>query len=215
MTQMTCNDCGLECERRAPRQLRCKPCAAVRIASEARRRAREWHHANKGRAAATAATWRAANSDRAVARAAAWNQANPGRRKVIISESAKRCRQLDPERFKAKRAARRADPGVRLHEACSAAIRTSLRGCKGGQKWECLVGYTIADLRAHLERQFTRRMTWDNYGDWHVDHILPVSGFTFTSADDPDFRACWALTNLRPLWAPANMSKSNKRTLLL
>lgn len=58
-------------------------------------------------------------------------------------------------------------------------------------------------------------MSWNNYGEWHVDHIVPVASFSFASADDADFKACWAITNLRPLWADANMQKHDKRTHLI
>jgi hypothetical protein len=44
---------------------------------------------------------------------------------------------------------------------------------------------------------------------------VPISAFTFTSADDPAFRACWALSNLRPLESSANIRKGAKRLHLL
>jgi hypothetical protein len=58
-------------------------------------------------------------------------------------------------------------------------------------------------------------MTWDNMKEWHLDHIVPKSAFTYASPDDPEFRACWALANLRPLWKKANLKKSAERTHLL
>lgn len=111
-----------------------------------------------------------------------------------------------------------ANPQFKLHSNTSRAIRAALRD-KGGKKWEHLVGYTAEDLRLHLERQFTRGMGWHNYGKgagkWHIDHIVPQSAFDFASPDDPDFRACWALTNLRPLWGTKNISKHASREFLL
>ncbi|OAM77705.1 hypothetical protein A3840_08725 [Devosia elaeis] len=91
----------------------------------------------------------------------------------------------------------------------------SANGGKGGKSWTELVGYGVSELRAHLERQFLPGMTWDNKSEWHIDHIVPQSSFNYTSTDDPDFRACWALTNLRPLWARDNVRKQAKRTHLL
>ena len=79
-----------------------------------------------------------------------------------------------------------------------------------------LCGYTIDDLRQHLERQFVRGMSWENMGSgWHIDHIVPLSSFSFSSVTCPEFRAAWALSNLRPLWATENMSKGARRTHLL
>jgi hypothetical protein len=81
--------------------------------------------------------------------------------------------------------------------------------------WTKLVGYGADDLRRHLERQFVKGMSWDNFGEWHVDHIVPISRFVFASADDEQFKQCWSLTNLRPLWARENVSKGARRDLLL
>jgi hypothetical protein len=53
-------------------------------------------------------------------------------------------------------------------------------------------------------------MTWENYGDWHIDHKIPVSAFNFSKASDIDFKRCWKLSNLQPLWAAQNVSKGNK-----
>lgn len=104
----------------------------------------------------------------------------------------------------------------RIRNYFTAAICHSLKGStKGGRSWETILGYTADDLRQHLERQFAKGMSWDNYGEWHVDHIVPVASFTFSSADDAEFKACWSLTNLRPLWAADNMSKKHKRTHLI
>ena len=53
-------------------------------------------------------------------------------------------------------------------------------------------------------------MNWDNYGEWHVDHIIPKSSFNFSSKHDKEFKECWALDNLQPLWAEDNIAKSDK-----
>ena len=81
------------------------------------------------------------------------------------------------------------------------------RGVKKTNKTFALLGYTIEELMTHLEKQFTEGMTWDNYGEWHVDHIRPMTSFNFTSSDDPEFKECWDLSNLQPLWWNDNLSK--------
>ena len=74
---------------------------------------------------------------------------------------------------------------------------------------ECLP-YSIEDLCKHFESKFTEGMTWDNYGDWHIDHVKPDSWFTYSSTDDQGFKDSWALENLQPLWAKDNISKNNR-----
>lgn len=110
---------------------------------------------------------------------------------------------------------RREIPAVSISERMSAGIKNSLRDGKAGRSWESLVGYTVSDLTAHLERQFLPGMNWNNRGDWHIDHIVPVAEFKFESPEDEAFRRCWSLPNLRPMWAQDNVRKSATRTHLL
>lgn len=109
---------------------------------------------------------------------------------------------------------RRSTAKGRLEANVSRALNRALRGRKNGEPSFTLLGFTVEDLMAHLERQFQRGMTWDNYGKWHVDHILPLASFDYSSSSDSDFARAWALTNLRPLWARENISKGAKRLLL-
>lgn len=78
-----------------------------------------------------------------------------------------------------------------------------------------LLGFTRDELMANLERQFVKGMTWRNMGEWHIDHVVPKSSFEFTTAEDANFKRCWALTNLRPLWSEKNLSKGSKVEFLL
>ncbi len=110
------------------------------------------------------------------------------------------------------------DPAFRLRIALSSRMSRALKSrgsSKGRENWEGLVGYTLQELKAHIERQFANGMSWDNYGEWHLDHIVPVAAFNWKTPDDPEFKACWALTNLRPLWASENFRKRASRLHLL
>lgn len=79
-----------------------------------------------------------------------------------------------------------------------------------------ILGYSAVELRYYIEKLFTPGMSWENYGEWHIDHIIPVSKF---SKDTPVHIVC-ALDNLQPLWATSreiddifyegNINKSNK-----
>jgi hypothetical protein len=60
-------------------------------------------------------------------------------------------------------------------------------------------------LRARLEVKFQQGMSWDNYGQWHIDHIKPLAKFDLT--DRTQFLAACHYTNLQPLWAEDNLSK--------
>jgi hypothetical protein len=69
-----------------------------------------------------------------------------------------------------------------------------------------LLGYTAEDLKQHLEKLFRDGMSWENYGEWHIDHIKPISSFD----KDADPKVINSLENLQPLWALENYVKSNK-----
>lgn len=110
------------------------------------------------------------------------------------------------------------NPTFRLNRRMSAGINHSLKKrntSKRGCSWMKLIDYTLNELSTHIERQFTKGMNWNNMGRWEIDHIIPISSFQFKDADDPEFKAAWALTNLRPLWQQENASKKDKRLFLL
>jgi hypothetical protein len=87
---------------------------------------------------------------------------------------------------------------------------------KANHSLEVILGYALDDLRAHIERQFSAGMTWENWGShWELDHILPLCGFVITGPECSELKAAWAITNLRPLLKLYNRSKGGKRTLLL
>ena len=64
-------------------------------------------------------------------------------------------------------------------------------------KTESMLGYSAMDLKIHIENNWLSGMTWENYGEWHVDHIRSVA--TFESTDLPS--VVNALSNLQPMWA--------------
>ncbi len=74
-----------------------------------------------------------------------------------------------------------------------------------------MLGYPSSELVAHIERQFLPGMSWANQGDWHIDHIVPVSSATSLE----EIIALNQLSNLRPLWGEENKKKGAKRTHLI
>jgi hypothetical protein len=73
-----------------------------------------------------------------------------------------------------------------------------------------ILQYTPEELIIHLESQFKDTMSWDNYGEWHVDHKLPITSFNIEEMGDEEFMKCWDLENLQPMWGDENIRKSNK-----
>lgn len=119
-------------------------------------------------------------------------------------------RLLKPNQFLTYDRRHRGKPGVRLHRAVSEGVRRSLNGNKVGRSTFDLLRYTPAELHEHIERLFSPGMTWENYGEWEIDHKNPMSAHNFTTHEDIDFKRCWDLSNLQPLWRRENRSKGDK-----
>ncbi|MFH2075749.1 MAG: HNH endonuclease, partial [Pseudomonadota bacterium] len=110
------------------------------------------------------------------------------------------------------RSKRMSTPKGKLNNSISARVNHSLgKGVKAGRAWEELVGFTVDQLKKHLEKRFKPGMTWDNYGTyWSIDHKVPVAVHNFEHPDDIDFRLCWSLKNLQPLEVKINSRKKDK-----
>jgi hypothetical protein len=73
-----------------------------------------------------------------------------------------------------------------------------------------LLGCNVQTLKKHLQSNFTKGMKWNNYGMWHVDHIIPCAKFDLKNEEEQ--KICFHYTNLQPLWAKDNCSKQDKLT---
>ena len=80
------------------------------------------------------------------------------------------------------------------------------QGYKKTSRTHEILGCSFEDFKIHLENQFTEGMTWINHGEWHIDHIYPVS----LATDEQHLTKLNHYTNLQPLWAIDNIKKSNK-----
>lgn len=174
----------------------------------------------------TARTWHANNIERSHDNSKKWYKENKVKRRKYNekyrTENKERLAQLrklkqieNPEKVKminkASSRKRLSNPRERLSNSMRVGVHKSLSlGEKAGRKWESLVGYTSDQLKTHIEKQFLPGMTWSNYGKWHIDHRIPISAFNFGTTEDIDFKQCWSLRNLRPLWALDNLRKFNK-----
>jgi hypothetical protein len=140
--------------------------------------------------------WYEANREKTIASVKRWQNENPEKRKEYARRTDKKIRST---------------PKGKLNSNISNRIWHALHGRKGKRHWEDLVGYTIDQLKRHLEKRFKPGMTWDNYGTfWEIDHKIPVSVFNYERPEDIDFRLCWSLKNLQPLEAVENNKKKAK-----
>ena len=71
-----------------------------------------------------------------------------------------------------------------------------------------LIGCEVDYLMFHIQNQFTKGMTWNNYGLWHIDHKRPCASFDLSKPIEQ--QKCFHFKNLQPLWAIGNLRKGNK-----
>lgn len=178
---------------------------------KAKEDARKRYLANQERGKESSRSYAAANREKVKGRHRAWRAANAEK----LREYNREWRAANPEKTKeihARQGQKRHSTGRgRLNGGISSGIRISLKGeKKGGRHWETLVDFTVEQLMKHLAKRFLPGMSWGNYGEWHVDHKVPISAFNFETPEDIDFKRCWCLKNLQPLWAMENLQKHNK-----
>jgi hypothetical protein len=87
-------------------------------------------------------------------------------------------------------------------------MRLALHGAVKGGTTKDLIGLGWLELRCYIESLFGDGMSWDNYGEWHIDHIKPCSRFNLSCPNQQ--KQCFNYSNLQPLWAVENARKGIK-----
>jgi hypothetical protein len=134
-----------------------------------------------------------------------FRKANPDReaeyrKKWLNSESGKEWKERYRPRLREQRRKYRKTPRERIHRN----LRKRLQGIAKIKCPTC----TSGQIKRQIESLWKKGMTWENYGKWHIDHIVPLSHWDLSNPDH--VRRANHFTNLQPLWAKTNLKKSNK-----
>jgi hypothetical protein len=164
-----------------------------------------WRQKNLHKEREAAKRWREANPEESRARAREYARRNPEKIKQRNQKYAERNRERE-RRYRKK--LRQKNPMVALRMSLrtrmwSAFVRQRF---KKPNRTEAILGATVAEVRRHLESQFREGMSWENYGKWHVDHIVPLASAQTVEG----VVALCHYTNLQPLWAEENLRKGAK-----
>lgn len=79
-------------------------------------------------------------------------------------------------------------------------------GYTKNNKTEIILGISFNEFKLYIEEQFIEGMSWDNHGEWHLDHKIPLS-WAKTKEEVYDLNR---YTNFQPLWQFDNLSKGNR-----
>lgn len=180
-------------------------------------RAREYKRRNSEAMQASRSAYYAANKEREAALNKLWVANNPATKPVYDKRYRDKhghkikARKSTPEYKAVANAKQReryaTDVNYRLKMIFRASFRQALNAQGASKKEQVLklLGCSVAEFKAYLEPMFLVGMTWENHGEWHIDHIRPVASFDMTILEDR--QACWYYTNFQPLWAKDNLNK--------
>ena len=102
------------------------------------------------------------------------------------------------------------DPSIKLAHNARVRLYMALKGGQKAANTFALVGVKDrVEYKAYIGRLFQPGMTWENYGDWEIDHIIPCR--YFRPMEDPQVqRVCFHHSNLQPMWKADNVRKHRK-----
>jgi hypothetical protein len=121
----------------------------------------------------------------------------------------RRCRANNPSLYRqtqrAWHAVARRNPLFRMKYALRARLRAALLRVGGikNQRTTDVLGCSIDAFRAYLETRFRPGMSWNNYGEWQIDHITPIA----SAKTESEMLRLSHFSNLQPLWKTENQSK--------
>lgn len=173
-----------------------------------------WYRGNKEYCNTRHKEWIAQNPDRNVELQKRWRETHK-------KQCAQRCKEWydankTKDSYEKHRSRRRLYKKQRKESDLNFKILCNLRirlwhavknGQKRGKTLE-LLECSIEELRTHLESLFFPGMSWENYGEWHIDHKIPLASFDLT--DSEQLKQAGHYKNLQPLWAKDNFIKGDK-----
>lgn len=145
--------------------------------------------------------YRLENPEKVLERNRNWHENNPEKRKIYREN-------YKPRKIERRRERRETDNVYNLVNRLRCRLRKYLithNITKKNRTFD-VVGCTPEFLKEYLEKQFRDGMNWENRGEWHIDHIIPLSSAT---SEEELYKLCH-YTNLQPLWAEENLRKGNK-----
>ena len=153
---------------------------------------KQWNKNNKEKVQKQKQKYQIENREKHTENMRRWRKENPDRERKNRQKYAKFKRQNDPK--------------YALRARLGSLLKHFLKNEKRGQTTKSLVGYSMQELKTHIEKSFIEGMCWDQFllGEIEIHHIVPNSAFEYITPTDEAFYLCWSLKNLCPEWKTIN-----------
>lgn len=200
----------IECKKETGRERYLKNATKYKAAANSRYKEKKeqirvemaaYYQRNKKRRCEAAKKYREENPDRMKI----WRKEN--REELIQYERDYKARNIEKVRARRNAYNKRKkieDPQYRATSIMRLMLHRVLQSKKKGRTEEIL-GYTRNEFKEKIESTFLEGMSWDNHGEWHIDHIIPISVMLKSGETDP--AVINALGNLQAMWAIDNLRK--------
>lgn len=161
------------------------------------------YEANKEKKRAFSIAYNKANKEKKRAYGRAYYEAN---KETIAAKYAEWCKNNPGKQYKATKERLKKDYINKLKYLLRGAVLKAFQRIKQDKPTDTqsILGCTWEEAKAHFELLFQEGMTWENHGEWHVDHIRPVASFK-----KDELHLMNHISNLQPLWAKDNLSKGD------
>lgn len=153
----------------------------------------EWARANKEKHNSSSREWRKNNPEKHRKSAAQWKKNNPDKVKAAKKRYREKVKN-DPLKLMRRRIRSRTLKAFKANRWYKSSRNEEMLGCT----WE--------EAFSHIESKFSNGMSWDNMGEWHIDHEIPLAS---AKTEEELIRLC-RFDNLQPLWAEDNLKKGSK-----
>ena len=139
-----------------------------------------------------------------------WDKLRNDCKKCLVNYRKINRRKIQDNMNKYEKERKKIDPEFKLSKTLRSRLGNAIRNQSAKKRNTTinLTGCDLAFLKGYLEGKFTKGMTWENHGKWHIDHIKPCCSFNLEDAEEQ--KKCFHYTNLQPLWARDNLVKGGK-----
>jgi hypothetical protein len=147
--------------------------------------------------------WNKNNKESTIAHKKKFNKNHPEYYKEYRTKNKNKLNEKLRTRAKQRR---KCDPIFKIKTNYRNRLYDYYKGTNRSKKSKEIIGLEWHEFKSYIESKFEKNMSWENYGEWHIDHIIPLS----SARSELELEKLFHYTNCQPLWASDNLRKSAK-----